>query len=94
MQKKKRSKTTKTASGILPGVVSARGGYWQVKTRKALWTKMSLKGYTGKVNSIAELLCGMHKDKIPFGIKNKLDVLMEGYVNEHRRTIQPNRRRI
>lgn len=34
-----------------------------------------------EMDSIAELLCGMHEDKIPFGIKNKLDVLIEEYPN-------------
>lgn len=34
-----------------------------------------------EMDSIAELLCSMHEDKIPFGIKNKLDVLIEEYPN-------------
>lgn len=34
-----------------------------------------------EMDSIAELLCGMHEDKIPFGIKNKLDALIEEYPN-------------
>lgn len=34
-----------------------------------------------EMDSIAELLCGMYEDKVPFGIKNKLDVLIEEYPN-------------
>jgi hypothetical protein len=34
-----------------------------------------------EMDSIAELLCGIYKVKIPFGIKNKLDVLVEKYPN-------------
>ncbi|MBD5466674.1 MAG: hypothetical protein HDR21_00805 [Lachnospiraceae bacterium] len=34
-----------------------------------------------EMDSIAEFLCGSIDDKIPFGIKNKLDVLAEKYPN-------------
>ena len=34
-----------------------------------------------EIDSIAELLCGIHEDKIPYGIRNKLDVLIEEYPN-------------
>lgn len=34
-----------------------------------------------EMDSIAEILCGMSQKKIPFGIKNKLDVLFEEYPN-------------
>ena len=34
-----------------------------------------------EMDSIAEILCGMHENKIPFGIKNKLDLLIEEYPN-------------
>ncbi len=34
-----------------------------------------------EMDSIAEVLCRIHGDKIPFGIKNKLDMLIEEYPN-------------
>lgn len=34
-----------------------------------------------EMDSIAEQLCGIHEGKIPFGIRNKLDVLIEEYPN-------------
>lgn len=34
-----------------------------------------------EMDSIAELLCGTYGDKIPYGIKNKLDKLIEKYPN-------------
>lgn len=34
-----------------------------------------------EMDSIAELLCGIYEEKIPFGIKNKLDVLIKQYPN-------------
>lgn len=33
------------------------------------------------MNSIAEVFCGLRGDKIPYGIKNKLDALIEEYPN-------------
>ena len=34
-----------------------------------------------EIDSIAEILCRIHEDEVPFGIKNKLDVLAEKYPN-------------
>lgn len=32
-----------------------------------------------EIDSIAEVLCSMYEEKVPFGIKNKLDALVEKY---------------
>lgn len=34
-----------------------------------------------EMDSIAEILCGMNEEKIPIGIKNKMDALVERYPN-------------